>query len=144
MGRRVVSGREADDLLELAGRLADSAEVEARQMGIAICTSVIDPHVNPVLFRRMTGSLLIAIEMAVRKAETAVALRISTADLGPLVEPGQPLFPLLAAGAGRYIAFGGGAPVVGSGGELLAGLGISAGTGDQDAEIASKIVGKYR
>ena len=84
MGRGVVSRREAGDLLELAGRLADSAEVEARQMGIAICTSVIDPHGNPVLFRRMTGSLLIAIEMAVRKAETAVALRISTADLGPL------------------------------------------------------------
>ena len=67
MGRRVVSGREAGDLLELAGRLADPAEGEARQIGIAICRSVIDPHGNPVLFRRMTGSSLIAIEMAVRK-----------------------------------------------------------------------------
>ncbi len=56
MGRGVVSGREAGDLLELAGRLAEFAEVEARQMGNAICTSVIDPHGNPVLFRRMTGS----------------------------------------------------------------------------------------
>ena len=56
MGRGVVSGREAGDLLELAGRLAEFAEVEARKMGNAICTSVIDPHGNPVLFRRMTGS----------------------------------------------------------------------------------------
>lgn len=67
MGRGVVSRLEAGDLLELAGRLADSAEVEARQMGIAICTSVIDPHGNPVLFRRMTGSLLITIEMGSEK-----------------------------------------------------------------------------
>jgi uncharacterized protein GlcG (DUF336 family) len=144
MGSGVVSGPEAADLLDLAGRLADAAEAEARRMGIAICTSVIDPHGNPVLFRRMTGSLLIAVEMAVRKAETAVALRMSTVDLGPLVEPGQPLFPLLAAGAGRYIAFGGGAPIFGGSGEFLAGLGVSGGMSHQDAEIASTTVSKFR
>lgn len=73
-----------------------------------------------------------------------MALRISSADRGPLGEPGQPLFSLLAAGAGRYTAFGGGAPAVGSGGELLVGPGVSGGTRHQGAEIASKIVGKFR
>ena len=136
MGRGLVD-QQGTDVLALAGQLADAAEAEAASKGLVICTSVVDAHGNPVLFRRMTGSMLIAIEMAVRKAETAVALRMKTADLGPLVEPGQPLFPLIAAGGGRYTAFGGGVPINGISGELLAGLGISGGTSQQDAAIAT-------
>lgn len=73
--------------------------------------------------------------MAVRKAETAMALGMTTADIRPLVEPGQPLYPLLAAEGGRYVAFGGGVPITVDG-AIVAALGISGGSPDQDTAIA--------
>jgi len=135
MGAAVVE----DDLLTYAGRLADAAETLARSAKIAVCISVVDLHGNPVLFRRMSGSKLIAIEMAVLKARTAVALDMSTADLFDLVQPGQPLFPLTASNGGRYVAFGGGVPVHAHG-SLLVGLGISGGTVDEDTELADAAI----
>lgn len=131
MGAAVVE----DDLLTYAGRLADAAETQARSDKIAVCISVVDLHGNPVLFRRMSGSKLIAIEMAVLKARTAVALDMSTADLFDLVQPGQPLFSLTASNGGRYVAFGGGIPVHARG-RLLVGLGVSGGTVDEDTALA--------
>ncbi len=135
MGSAMVMPR-GGDLLALADRLAAAAEAASEKEGLRICISVVDAHGNPVLFRRMTGSTLVAIGMAVRKAETAVALGMATADIRPLVEPGQPLYPLLAAEGGRYVAFGGGVPVTVDG-AMVAALGISGGSPDQDTAIAN-------
>jgi uncharacterized protein GlcG (DUF336 family) len=48
------------------------------------------------------------------------------------VQPGQPLFPLISQG--RYCAMGGGAPLI-SGGQVIAGVGVSGGTVEQDIAI---------
>jgi hypothetical protein len=48
--------------------------------------------------------------------------------------PGQPLFPLMTVSEGRDCAMGGGAPLI-SGGQVIAGVGISGGTVDQDVAI---------
>jgi uncharacterized protein GlcG (DUF336 family) len=48
------------------------------------------------------------------------------------VQPGQPLFPLMPQG--RYCAMGGGARLV-SGGQVIAGVGVSGGTVEQDVAI---------
>ena len=110
------------DLLELARRPAAEVEGHAMALGVPICNSVVDAHGNPVPYHRMTGSLLFAIEMSSRKAQTAVAMRINTAEPTALVEPGQPLFSLTSAGGGRYVAFGRGAPM-----HYWAGAGCSSG-----------------
>ena len=60
-------------------------------------------------------------------------MRLRTADL-LLVQPGQPLFPLMGLSDGRYCSMGGGAPLK-SDGELVAGVGVSGGTVDQDVAI---------
>jgi uncharacterized protein GlcG (DUF336 family) len=57
-----------------------------------------------------------------------------TADLVPLVQPGAELYPLLAVSGGRYSAIGGGVPVA-SEDEVIAGVGVSGGTTDQDIAI---------
>ena len=64
---------------------------------------------------------------------------MSTAELTALVEPGQPLFSLTSAGGGRYVAFGGGVPII-VGQEMVAALGVSGGTSDQDSEIAGAAI----
>jgi uncharacterized protein GlcG (DUF336 family) len=57
-----------------------------------------------------------------------------TADLVPLVQPGADLYPLLAVSGGRYSAMGGGVPLT-SEDQVIAGVGVSGGTTEQDIAI---------
>lgn len=61
------------DLLQSARRLADLVEEEANRTGIAVTFCAIDIHGNIILKQRMTGAILISIEMAERKAYTSAA-----------------------------------------------------------------------
>ena len=123
------------DLLETAKRLALLVEEEARSRGLAVTLSVVDRHGNIVLKQRMTEAPLISIEMSERKAYTAVLLRMRTSEMTPLVQPGQPLFPLMSAAGGRFVALGGGIPF-GENGVALAGMGVSGGTTEEDTAVA--------
>jgi uncharacterized protein GlcG (DUF336 family) len=69
-----------------------------------------------------------------RKAYTSALVGMRTADLLPLVQPGQDLFPLMTVAGGRYCAMGGGAPLSRQG-ERVAGVGVSGGTVEQDVAI---------
>jgi uncharacterized protein GlcG (DUF336 family) len=57
-----------------------------------------------------------------------------TADMLPLVQPGQALYPLPALAGGRFCPMGGGVPLTESG-QVFAGVGVSGGTVDQDVAI---------
>jgi uncharacterized protein GlcG (DUF336 family) len=65
---------------------------------------------------------------------------MSTADLVPLVQPGAALYPLLAVSGGRYSAMGGGVPVTNEG-QVIAGVGVSGGTTEQDIAIVEAAMG---
>ena len=120
------------DLLALAKTIADRVEAEASRAKIPVAVCVIDIHGNIVLHHRMSGAPAFAIELAERKAYTSALVGMRTADILPLVQPGQALFPLMSQG--RYCAMGGGAPLS-SNGERLAGVGVSGGSVDQDVAI---------
>ena len=100
-------------------------------MPVAVC--LIDIHGNVVLKHRMSGAPAFSIDLSERKAYTSALVRMRTADLLPLVQPGQPLFPLMQL-RGSYCAMGGGAPLI-SGGQVIAGVGVSGGTVEQDVAI---------
>jgi uncharacterized protein GlcG (DUF336 family) len=122
------------DLLALAKDIADQVEAEAENTHVPVAVSVIDPHGNIVLQHRMTGSPTFSIELSERKAYTSALVGVRTADLLPMVQPGQPLFPLMGVSGGRYCAMGGGAPLTSNGG-VVGGVGVSGGTVEQDVAI---------
>jgi uncharacterized protein GlcG (DUF336 family) len=93
---------------------------------------LIDVHGNLVLKHRMNGAPVFSIGLSERKAYTSALVGMRTADLLPMVQPGQALFPLMAQG--QYCAMGGGAPVT-SDGQVIAGVGVSGGSVDQDVAI---------
>jgi uncharacterized protein GlcG (DUF336 family) len=123
------------DLLAIAKRIADRVEAESLRTKVPVAVSVIDTHGNMVLQHRMTGAPAFSLELSERKAYTSALVRMRTADLVPLVQPGQPLFPLIMVSGGRYSAMGGGVPLI-SDGEVIAGVGVSGGTTEQDIAIA--------
>src|SRR6267154_4989234 len=122
------------DLLTIAKNIADRGEAESAKQNVPVAVTVIDIHGNVVLTHRMGGAPAFSLELAERKAYTSALVRVRTADLVPLVQPGQPLYPLTMVSGGRYSAMGGGVPLSNEG-EIVAGVGVSGGTGDQDVAI---------
>ena len=122
------------NLLETSKRLAELVEEEARRMNVPVTISVVDIHGNIVLKQRMQGAPLLSIEMSERKAYTSALLRMRTEEMTPLVQPGQSLYTLTSVAGGRYVALGGGVPLR-AGEEVVAGVGVSGGTTEQDISI---------
>jgi uncharacterized protein GlcG (DUF336 family)/catechol 2,3-dioxygenase-like lactoylglutathione lyase family enzyme len=122
------------DLLAFAKTIADRVEAQSARAKVPVAVSVIDIHGNILLQHRMSGAPVFSIEISERKAYTSALVGLRTADLSPLVQPGQDLFPLMGLSGGRFCSMGGGAPLT-SQGQLVAGVGVSGGTVEQDVAI---------
>ena len=122
------------DLLTFAKNIADRVEAAAEKSRTPVTVCVIDIHGNLLLKHRMNGAPAFSLEISERKAYTSALVGMRTADLLPMVQPGQPLFALATMSGGRYCAMGGGAPVS-SEGQVVAGVGVSGGTVEQDVAI---------
>jgi uncharacterized protein GlcG (DUF336 family) len=125
------------DLLTTAKTLAERVEDEATKTNVPVAVCVIDRHGNRVLQHRMNGAPAFSLEISERKAYTSALVGMRTADLVPLVQPGQPLYPLIMLSGGRYSAMGGGVPLT-SDGQVFAGVGVSGGTNEQDIAIVEE------
>jgi uncharacterized protein GlcG (DUF336 family) len=82
----------------------------------------------------MSGAPTFSIELSERKAYTSTLVGLRTADLLPLVQPRRELFPLMGLSGGRFCSMGGGAPLT-SIGQIVAGVGVSSGSVQQDVAI---------
>jgi uncharacterized protein GlcG (DUF336 family)/catechol 2,3-dioxygenase-like lactoylglutathione lyase family enzyme len=122
------------DLLAYAMNVAKRIEAQSTRTGVPVAVSIIDIHGNIILKHRMNGAPVFAADLSERKAYTSALVGLRTADIFPLVQPGQPLFPLMGISGGRYCSMGGGAPLVVDG-QLIAGVGVSGGTVDQDVDM---------
>ena len=122
------------DLLALAKHVAERVEAEASRTKVPVVVCVIDTHGNTILQHRMNGAPVFAIELSERKAYTSALVGMRTVDLLPLVQPGQALFPLMTVSGGKYCAMGGGAPLTREG-QVIAGVGVSGGSVEQDVAI---------
>jgi uncharacterized protein GlcG (DUF336 family) len=122
------------DLLITAKKIADNVEAESLKHNVPVAVTVIDIHGNVVLVHRMTGAPAFSLALSERKAYTSALVGMRTADLVPLVQPGAELYPLLAVCGGRYSAMGGGVPLTNEG-QVIAGVGVSGGTTEQDIAI---------
>jgi uncharacterized protein GlcG (DUF336 family)/catechol 2,3-dioxygenase-like lactoylglutathione lyase family enzyme len=122
------------DLLAYAKNISDRIESQSARVGVPVAVSIIDIHGNIILKHRMNGAPVFAADLSERKAYTSALVGIRTAEMSPLVQPGQPLFPMMSVSGGKYFSMGGGAPLKVDG-QLIAGVGVSGGTVDQDVEI---------
>src|SRR3954469_20713650 len=122
------------DLLAFAKTIADQVEAQSVRANVPVAICIIDIHGNVVLKHRMSGAPTFSIEISERKAYTSALVGLRTAELFPLVQPGKELFPLMGLSGGRFCSMGGGAPLT-SEGRLIAGVGVSGGTVEQDVDI---------
>lgn len=117
--------------LEAATLVANAAEAEARKNNWAVSIAVLDDSGQMILFRRMDGAKLVATDIAIRKARTAVYFQGPTKDLEAEVAGGRTaLLPI-----DGFMPLEGGVPLR-SDGQLVGAIGVSGVTGAQDAQCA--------
>lgn len=121
--------------LEGAKSLIEKIEEEARRRGKQAVIAVCGPDGNPIAVHVMDGAFLVSFDVAVKKAYTSVAVKMSTQELSKLAQPGQTFFGLDKMGDGKIVIFGGGVPLK-VGDTIIGGLGVSGGTGEEDHSLA--------
>lgn len=121
--------------LDAAKRLIGEIEAEAERRGKKAVIAVCNPEGNPIAVHVMDGAFLVSFDVAVKKAYTSVAVKMSTMELNALAQPGGTFYGLDKMEGGNIIIFGGGVPLK-VGDTIIGGLGVSGGTGEEDHSLA--------
>ena len=118
-----------------ARAMADAALAKAAQIGVLESVCVVDDGGYPIVLERMDGARVTGPQIAWNKAFTAAGHKRSThlfntPPSGPAL-PGNEAFGIQWSFEGRFAVFVGGFPVVVDG-EVIGGVGLSGGNGEQD------------
>ena len=125
--------------LQDAKRMLAAGEAKADQIGIPYNIAVVDAGGYLLAFSRQDGGLISSIDLAIQKAFTA-RIFDSMAVLAELAQPGKPLYGIHGSNDGKIVIFGGGLPVRWKG-IVIGAIGTSAGTVEQDVEVAEAAIG---
>lgn len=123
--------------LHLAEQLAEAVLAEAERIGVRAVVCVSDGAGNPKLVKCMDDAYLASYDIAVNKAYTAVALKMSTEQLKNLAQPGASLYGIQWTNGGKIVIFGGGDPLSNRDGVIVGGLGVSGGSERQDTALSA-------
>merc|ERR1711890_98561 len=97
--------------------------------------AVMDNGTNLVGFLRMDGAWLGSVDIAMRKARTAVFFQMDTDIIGSLSQPGGSLYGIEHSNGG-LITFPGGIPLTTAAGNLAGSIGVSGSTVENDKAVA--------
>jgi uncharacterized protein GlcG (DUF336 family) len=121
---------------DLARRLLSAAEDEAAAIDQPIAIAVVDESGVLKAFARMDGAPLLTVQLAQDKAYTAAGFGLTTGEWRDMLASDSALAVAAPAAIDRLAAIGGGAPIS-IDGVVVGGIGVSGGTPDQDADVAS-------
>lgn len=115
--------------------MVDAAIAKSKEIGVLETVCVVDEGGYPIVLERMDGARITGAQIAWNKAFTAAGHKRSThlftkAPNGPAL-PGNEAFGIQLSFEGRFAAFVGGYPIVVNG-EVIGGIGLSGGNGEQD------------
>jgi glc operon protein GlcG len=122
--------------LEGAEAALAAAKSRSNQIGVPMNVAIVDDGGYLIAFARMDGAKLSSVDIAINKAHTAAIRRQAT---GP-ARSGDDVNLLLSLGLAigsraRQTPLRGGLPIEANG-ECVGAIGVSAGTEDQDVEVA--------
>jgi uncharacterized protein GlcG (DUF336 family) len=118
-----------------ARRIIVAAEKKAVEIGQPMNIAVVDAGGNLVAHVRMDKAWLGSVDISINKAWTARAFDIATKDLADHSQSGGQFFGIHASNHGRVMIFAGGIPLK-RGSEVVGGIGVSGGSGQQDQTVA--------
>ena len=114
-----------------ARRALDAALQKATEIGSPSSIAIVDGGRELIGFARQDEA-----REAGLSADFPCSMKMATKDIGPLTQPGQPLYGLEHTHQRPLVTFGGGRPLEVDG-HVIGGVGVAGGTVDQDDEIAA-------
>ena len=122
--------------LALANALTEKVKAKAAEMGVNVVIAVSDKAGRPVSVQCMDDAYIASFDIAINKTYTSASLKMSTAQLAELSQPGQDLYGIQFTNNGKIVIFGGG-EVLEADGHIVGALGVSGGTAAEDTAIAA-------
>ncbi len=126
-----------------ARNIIDAARTAAQKNKTQMCIAVVDSGANLKAFHRMDDAWVGSIDIAIKKAKTAVFFGMPTGQIGKLSQPGGPLYGIEHSNDG-LITFPGGLPIVDKDGVLIGAIGVSGSSVENDHAVAAagvKVIG---
>ena len=124
--------------LEAAKKLASVAEAEAIKNKWTMVLAIVDDGGNLVYLERMDNTQIGSIEVAIKKAKSAISFKRPTKAFEDMVAQGKTDI----LGLPGAIAIEGGLPVVVDG-QYIGAIGVSGGTRQQDGTVAKAAVDAF-
>jgi len=112
--------------------LLTAAVAEATAMGQPQCVAIVDDGCRLLAFVRMDGAKVLSERSSIHKAMTAASNGVPTGGIADGLET-----RLALATGGAVTNLQGGLPIMVDG-QVIGGIGVGSGTGDQDREVARK------
>ena len=128
--------------LQQAQTVVDACVRRAAELDLKMNVAVVDAGANLKAFGRMDDAWLGSIDISIRKARTARYFDMPTADLSPMVQPGESLYHLEFSNGG-LITFPGGIPLQLDDGTVIGAVGVSGSTVDNDQTVAEAGVAAF-
>src|SRR5450631_57326 len=113
----------------------EAARKRAIELGTEMCIAIVDSGANLKAFHRMDDAWVGSIDIAIKKAKTAVFFGMPTGLIGKLSQPGGSLFGIEHSNDG-LITFPGGLPIVDKEGVLVGAIGVSGSSVENDHAVA--------
>jgi uncharacterized protein GlcG (DUF336 family) len=126
--------------LEEAKLMIDAAKKKSEEINVPETIAIVDEGGNLLALERMNGARITGPEIAIAKAYTASGHKRSThlfnkEPNGPAL-PGNEAFGIQHMLGGKFAIFVGGFPIVVNG-EVVGGIGVSGGNGEQDTAVGT-------
>jgi uncharacterized protein GlcG (DUF336 family) len=121
--------------IEQAQAAIDAARIKAEELGTQMCIAVVDSGANLKAFFRMDDAWVGSIDIAIKKAKTAVFFGMPTGQIGQLSQPGGSLYGIEHSNQG-LITFPGGLPIVDNEGVMVGAVGVSGSAVENDHAVA--------
>lgn len=128
VGQRIISAPAAVEAVR-------AAVAHAAAIGVTVNVAVVDAGGVLAAFLRMPGAPLHSVEIAIDKAYTAASFGLATSQWGAALEQHSKAVREGIVRRPRFVAFGGGLPIM-EAGQRLGGIGVSGASEAQDEAIA--------
>lgn len=128
--------------LETANELINDALRRADKKGFSVVAAVVDRNGTLIALKRMDGSAVGPLDVAMKKAKTAALFQMNSLAFGTLAQPGAPIYTIENTNGGM-ISFGGGVKLLHNG-HVIGALGVAGATVEEDDIIAKNVIKSFQ
>jgi uncharacterized protein GlcG (DUF336 family) len=123
-------------------KIITTAINKAKSLNIMVNIAIVDNAGYLINFKRMDGALLGAIDVAIKKAKTSALFGKPCHLLGEKSQPGGALYQIEQSNNG-LITFAGGLPITNADGNVIAAVGVSGSTIENDLVVAQTAIAAF-